>query len=225
MSTGARVLAVVPLNATPQAKSRLRGALDEAGRAELVRWMAARVLAALSESGVVARVAVVSPDAAMLAWAAGQGAVPLRQERGRLNAGLELGRRWARAEGAEALLVALGDLPLLRAEEVAALAALAGVGTTQPSGEYRPGIALAPDAQETGTNLLLLRPPEALPFAFGRASFPRHVALARVRGIEPAILRAAGARFDVDLPRDLAELERRVPGAVRCLAELGGGAR
>jgi 2-phospho-L-lactate guanylyltransferase len=216
------VLAVVPLNAGQQAKSRLRGVLDAGGRAELVRWMAARVLAALAGSGVVARIAVVSPDADLLTWAAGQGAVALRQERGRLNAGLELGRLWALGEGAEALLVSLADLPLLRAEEVAALAALAG---TDGGGGYRPGIALAPDAQETGTNLLLLRPPDALPFAFGRTSFPRHLALARARGIEPAILRAAGTRFDVDLPADVAELERQVPGAVRCLAELGGGAR
>lgn len=197
-------LAVVPLNRRVAAKSRLRAALDDGEREALVRWLGERVLAALHASRVLGGVAVVSPDTGLLAMAAAHGAVALRQEgAGGLNAGLELGRRWALAGGATALLVVLGDLPLLSASEVRAM-----VGIGLAAGPW-PQVVLAQDRRDQGTNALLLRPPGALPFAFGVGSLALHQELARARGIEPALFDSPGTRFDVDLPDDLEELRQR----------------
>lgn len=128
-----RTVAVAPLSAPLLAKSRLAGALSPAERVALARWMAERVIRALQASGVIAEVAVVSPDQATLAWAQTLGVTPILQADGadmdadqRLNQGLALGRAWAQAQEADALLITLGDLPLLTPTEVAQFVALAG---------------------------------------------------------------------------------------------------
>lgn len=223
MSTEMGTVALVPLNAAGMAKSRLRGVLGEADRVALVHWLAARVLAAIADSGVVGRIAVVSPDADLLAWAAARGATPLRQQSGGLNDGLELGRGWAAAAGAERLLVVLGDLPLLRAAEVRALLRRAPARAGAP-----PRVALAPDRHERGTNALVLRPVAALPFAFGPNSLARHRALAAARGIAPRLFRAPGTRFDVDTPEDVRTLRERglwQPSTLAFTLDESGGGR
>lgn len=209
-----KIAAVVPVKALAAAKTRLEHVLAPEARAALALWLLERVVGALQASGVVARLAVVSPDPRALERAAALGAVPLCQEHGTLNQGLALGRDWALAQGADALLVALGDLPRLAAAEVRALVALgegsAAVPPTMPSVLSVPAmpgsVVLAPDRGEAGTNLLLVRPPDALPFLFGRASFARHQALARARGLAVAVYRAPGTAFDLDWPADLDEL-------------------
>lgn len=197
------IVAVVPLNRRSEAKSRLCGALADGEREALARWMGARVLAALASSRALARIAVVSPDEVLLAEAAAAGVTPLRQRVGGLNAGLELGRRWALTIGANALLIALGDLPLLTSAEVRALV------RAGESRSPRPRVVLAPDRRGSGTNALLLSPPDVLPFAFGAGSLARHRALSLARGLAPVLFTSSGTQFDVDLPNDLAELRRR----------------
>ena len=191
-------VALIPINQLTSAKSRLSPLLPDAERRALVLWMAGRVLAAVRDSDHVAAIGVVSPDPEVLDWATRRGAVPVRQREGGLNDGLELGRSWAQARGADALLVLLGDLPCLSACEVRDFLALA---ETIPTGG--PLVALAPDRHERGTNGLLLRPADALPFAFGEGSLARHEALARERGIATMRFHARGLRYDVDTPADL----------------------
>jgi 2-phospho-L-lactate guanylyltransferase len=221
-SVKTKTVAVVPINALISAKSRLAAYMAETDRRALVLWMAGGVLAALRASGAIERIAVVSPDAQVLRWAREHGAQPLLQRDSGLNAGLEQGRRWAYAMGADALLILLADLPCLASDEVAMFVR---------RGEASP-IVLAPDRREQGTNGLLVhldgqscgsellahapsrgsKEPRivegvrSFPFAFGVDSLSRHRALARERGIEPDVFTAPGLRFDVDTPADLAML-------------------
>ena len=195
-----KVYAVVPLSAAPRVKTRLAGVLETGERAALARWMAGRVLDALRASAAISEIALVSPDAEVLAWAEARGAVALRQSGRGLNAALELGRQWAVAQGAEALLVVLGDLPYLSAGDVTAL--VRGL----PPASAGPAAVMAPDRHERGTNALLLRPPDVLPFAFGRESFPRHEARALALGVRAVCYTSEGTRRDVDTPDDLAAL-------------------
>jgi 2-phospho-L-lactate guanylyltransferase len=197
-----KLAAIVPLNSRTQAKTRLAGVLDDAERAELSRWLAQRVLDALRNAHI-APIGVVSPDDEVLRWAWQQGAQPVRQEGSGLNDALDVGRAWAMRRHADALMVVLGDLPLLTAEDVLALVSQAAETPGTPS------VAMASDRAGKGTNILLLRPPDALAFAFGEDSLARHTALARAAGIEPHIMRVPGAAFDVDTPDDLRELAER----------------
>ena len=197
-----KTLAIVPINRLAAAKSRLAPTLSGALRRELALWMAGRVLDAVKRSGVVDEIAVVSPDVEALAWARGRGAIPIWQEQGGLNAGLALAREHALARGADALLVLLGDLPRLTPDEVARLV------STGERAEVAHSVVLAPDREGQGTNGLLLRPPDLLPFAYGPGSFARHRAVARAFGVEPLVVASPGLAFDVDTPADLHELER-----------------
>ncbi len=192
-----KTAAVVPINALRSAKSRLADHLSEAERRELVYWMAERVLSSVRNSGQVERVAVVSPDPEVLSWAAQRTAQPLLQTGATgLNAGLEQGRMWAQQSGAEALLILLGDLPCLSADEVAHF---------QECGSKHP-LVLAPDQLSQGTNGLLLHLSVSLPFAFGAGSLGRHQRLARELHTATVLFQSPGLEFDVDSFADLSML-------------------
>ena len=197
-----KLAALVPLNSRAQAKSRLADALDPRGRAALARWLAHRVLDALGAARIP-HIAVISPDDEVLRWAWQHGAQALPQRGSGLNAALDLGRAWALRRDADALLVALGDLPLLTADDVTALISVAEAAAGAST------VTMAPDRAEKGTNLLLLRPATAIPFAFGVDSLARHSALAHEAGAAARVARLPGAAFDVDTPADLRELAER----------------
>ncbi len=197
------VYAVVPINALRAAKSRLRPLVDDADRQRLVLALGAHVLDTLRRSAVIDTVAVVSPDPIVLEWARTHGAQPIQQDSGDLLAGLELGRRAALDQQAASLLVVLGDLPLLDVRDIRQVLAELEMH------EAPSAVVLAPDRAGTGTNLLAARPPDAVPFAFGVRSLPRHLALAHERGIHPVLYSSAGTSFDVDEPDDVHDVIRR----------------
>ncbi len=195
------VFAVVPVKDLWGTKSRLKPVLKPAARAGLTVYMMGRVVAALGEAGI-GRVCVVSPDRVVLSEAQERGATPLLQQSRGLNPALEEGRRWAVGEGASSLLVLPADLPLIEADDVRAL--LDGPEGTPPEG---PLAVISPDGARAGTNALLLRPPDALPFAFGPGSYEAHLSSARERGVDVRVREIPHLAFDLDTVDDLAHLE------------------
>jgi len=126
-----------------------------------------------------------------------RGATPLVQQSRGLNPALEEGRRRAVELGASTLLVLPADLPLLDAEDVRAVLKEAGEG---------PSAVISPDGARSGTNALLIQPPDALPFAFGADSFEAHLGTARGRGLDVRICERPHLAFDLDTAEDLARL-------------------
>ncbi len=197
------VAVVVPVRGLRGGKTRLAGALPVEAREALVRRMLRGVVRAAGESGAVGTIMVVSPDADALAFAAELGAsvVPLRQDitTPGLNAAAATGRDWARARQAAAVLVLLGDLPLLGAADVSDL-------VYHPSGVR---LVLAPDRHGTGTNALLLRFDRAdedahrFQFRFGLDSYAEHAGEAHRLGMMFATHIAPGTALDLDTLQDL----------------------
>ena len=199
------VFAVIPVRPPGEGKSRLETVLDRSARAALTRLMFSRVLEAVL-GAAVAGVIVVSRDAAILRSAGAAGAFALNEGDGLgLNEALAAARSAAMARGADALLVLPADLPCLDTADVDALLSVGAAGAR---------VVIGPDAAGDGTNALLLRPPDALPFRFGIASFARHTEAARAAGIEPAVLRRPNLGFDVDTPGDLAALKAMEGGTM-----------
>jgi 2-phospho-L-lactate guanylyltransferase len=192
------VFAVVPVKDLLGTKSRLSPILDPTSRAGLTLYTMSRVLSALREAGVE-NACVVSPDRLVLEKVRETGATPLLQESRGLNPALEEGRRWATDQGASSLLVLPADLPLLGAPDVRALL---------QRGEDS-SVVLSPDGVRTGTNALLLRPPDALPFAFGPGSYEAHLRAARERCLSVTACERPNLAFDLDTGEDLARLEQR----------------
>jgi 2-phospho-L-lactate guanylyltransferase len=193
------VFAVVPVKDLWGTKSRLEPILDPGARAGLTLYMMGRVVSALKEAGVE-NVCVVSPDRIVLDQARERRAAPLLQESRGLNPALEEGRRWAMDRGASVVLVLPADLPLLDAEDVRAVLESAGEA---------PSVTISPDTARAGTNALLLRPPEALPFAFGPNSYEAHLRAARERGLDVRVCERSHLSFDLDTAEDLARLDEK----------------
>ncbi|MBD0356366.1 MAG: coenzyme F420-0:L-glutamate ligase [Rubrobacter sp.] len=190
------LFAVVPVKDLVGTKSRLAPVLNASARAGLTMYMMKNVLSALRGAGVE-RVCVVSPDRTVLEIAEEAGAATLLQESSGLNPALEEARHWAVERGASSLLVFPADLPLLKAPDV-------GVVLEAAERAEGPLAVVSPDAGRTGTNALLLRPADALPFAFGPNSFDAHLNAARERGLSIKVCEGTRLAFDLDTAEDLA---------------------
>ncbi|GAA2727800.1 hypothetical protein CAE01nite_31640 [Cellulomonas aerilata] len=209
----------MPLRDGRSGKTRLAGDLGPDDRSCLVAALARHVVATLAATDAVARVVVVTADAAFAHAALGGvgGAVEILTQptdRPGLNAALDVARERLLLTDADArLLVVHADLPALAAVDVAALVDAAGP------------VVVAPDRTGTGTNALLLdRPAAGFPYAFGPESLAAHRAQARRRGWVPAEVDRPGLAVDLDTVADWAVLpapvRARVVAAVPGMAAL-----
>lgn len=73
------------------------------------------------------------------------------------------------------------------------------------------GVAIVPSA-EGGTNVLALRPPDAIPFRFGPKSFTAHRREAVARAVPTTVVRREELTTDIDSPQDLLRVPQ-APGA------------
>lgn len=201
----------VPVKSLEASKSRLSSVLSPVERAVLTLALFQDVLdACVQQTGWEAW--VVSPSEAVLETAARGGARPIPERgRGLLQAVRQVEEavpgRWSR------LAVVLADLPWLTAGSLLLALAL---------GEGVPVVA-APARSDGGTNLLLRRPPSAIPARFGPSSFARHAAEAARRKLPFREARIPELEFDLDRPADLARLlaeDRRSRTRSACL-EMG----
>jgi 2-phospho-L-lactate/phosphoenolpyruvate guanylyltransferase len=220
-----RATAIIPVKRFGQAKQRLLEALDRLQRAALVRAMLADVLRSTTNAEAVERVVVVTAEgraeriALELARRVSTPIEVLQEQgdRGHPEAAT-LGIVRAKALGAGCVALLPGDCPLLDATELdAALARM------------HPGrVAVVPDRHGTGTNALLMSPPDAIGPGFGPGSRDRHAGRADRAGHEVAVEELASLALDVDTPDDLdavaavlGEHPERAPATAAALAELG----
>ena len=227
-----RATAIIPVKRFGVAKQRLLEALDRPGRAALVKAMLADVLTATASAELIERLIVVTGErrAERIALrSVPRPTTPLEVFRDPKDVGhseaATLGIVRAKALGAGCVALLPGDCPLLEPAELDAALERMRSGR----------VAIVPDRHGTGTNGLLLSPPDAIGPAFGPSSCARHADRARRAGHEVAVEPLDSLGLDVDTPDDLAALaealERaphRAPATAAELARLGrlrGGAR
>ncbi len=189
---------MLPIKRFDRAKQRLGPALPGPDRRELAAAMAGDVIEALARVGGLDGVVAVTgePDAQEAARAGGAEVVSDSRESGQSAAAL-LGIARVRERGAQHALLVPGDCPALDPGEVEALLA----GAAPP-----PSVAVIPDRHGTGTNGLLLAPPDVMVPAFGPGSFARHVEGAKRAGAVVLVERLDSRALDVDTAGDLAVL-------------------
>jgi len=189
--------AVVPAKLGPDAKRRLAPLLAPLDRSRLAEAMLRDVLTALADARSLSGVAVVGRGRRLLELATSAGALAIEERAARsLDEAVAEGVAACVERGAHGVVIAMGDLPLLRPDEIDHLA----------SALPERGVAVAPSFDGTGTNLLAARPPGVMATAFGPASLGKHRALARDAGLPLVECPLAGAALDVDTPLDLARL-------------------
>ncbi|HSL66962.1 MAG TPA: 2-phospho-L-lactate guanylyltransferase [Actinomycetota bacterium] len=187
-----RVIAV-PVKSLAGAKRRVAPDLTPLERGALTLAMLEDVLdAAQAVTGW--QTWVVSPDEVVLEIAVRRGATSVPEEKPPLASAIRQVERLATEREVDALAVLPGDLPLITTE--ALTAALRTLGP----------VVLARSHDEAGTNLLLRRPPKAIPARFGPQSFRRHLDQAEARGLPAAVVDRRELSFDLDVPSDILTL-------------------
>jgi 2-phospho-L-lactate/phosphoenolpyruvate guanylyltransferase len=193
--------AVLPVKRLGAAKQRLAAGLDAERRRELAGAMVADVLEAIGGARTVDHIVVVSGDPVAQELAAGAGAtvVPDPEDVGHVEAA-QAGIARAEADGASRVVLLAGDCPLLDPRELDRL--LTGVPERY--------VGIVPDRHNTGTNALLLSPPNAIVPAFGEGSKLRHTEAARKAGTPFAIENLPSIELDLDTPADVIALTREL---------------
>lgn len=192
-----RTIAVLPVKSFARAKQRIADAVAEQERRVLAEAMVGDVLAALARVDGLEGVLVVTaePRARALAVEAGASVVHDPREAGQSYAA-RVGVEAAIADGADRVLLVPGDCPALDPGEIESLL----------GGHRDAGVVIVPDRHGSGTNALLLSPPDAVAPAFGPGSFARHAATARAAGALVRVAQVVSLSLDVDTPGDLVAL-------------------
>jgi 2-phospho-L-lactate guanylyltransferase len=200
--------AILPIKSFTDAKQRLAQELAPRPRQRLAEAMFTDVLVALRRARSVDQILVVTGDHAARQIADGYDATVLGDDQRGHNSAAARGIERAVELGARRVLLVPGDCPLLAPEE---LDELVGRRPRPPSA------LIIPDHHGTGTNALLLAPPNALTPAFGPGSCQRHADHARAQGAVPEVVTVPSLALDIDTAEDLAALAMR-------LGSLCGGA-
>ena len=201
-----RTAAILPVKRFDRAKSRLGASVAETLRGQLARAMVADVLRALADTATIERTIVVTcePSLAQTAREHGAQLLPDGDELSQSDA-VTQGVRSALADGFERALCIPGDCPALDPVELEALLAANG-----PGSDGAAQVVIVPDRHGTGTNGLLLTPPDAISPSFGPGSCERHRGLALAAGMSWRVERPPSLLLDIDTGADLAALRARL---------------
>ncbi|MEA2480796.1 MAG: 2-phospho-L-lactate/phosphoenolpyruvate guanylyltransferase [Thermoleophilaceae bacterium] len=189
--------AILPVKRFAEAKQRLDLELSAGTRRALAEAMVTDVLVALRRAEQVDTVLVVTDEPGAQALAYGYGAEVVQEDgnTGHSSAAL-LGIDEAVVREATRVLLVPGDCPALDPKEVDALL----------EGSHGSEIVVVPDRHGTGTNALVLSPPDAMRPAFGPGSRERHVQRAQESGAQCRVEEVPTLMLDVDTREDLEAL-------------------
>jgi len=219
-----RTAAILPVKRFSQAKQRLGASVADTLRQRLAQAMVADVMLALAQTVWFGATIVVTRGPSMQATPREHAAIVLDDatESGQ-SAAAAIGVRRALADGMQRVLCVPGDCPALDPCELDALLEAHAHGFA--AGEPPTPVVIVPDRHGSGTNGLLLAPPDAIAPAFGADSCERHHRLARTAGLACRVEQPASLLLDVDTGADLAALRERLAGhdsrAPRTRAVLG----
>lgn len=183
-------------------------ALSEEQRTWLRIGLFEQTLKKLLRLRTIRDVMVLSWDTQILAAARALGAHTIHESRsGNLDTELLRATQCLKHWWVSNVLVVPADLPLLRSDDIEKIIHL---------GRYLNSIVLAPDRTEQSTNLLFLRPPDLVPYAFGSGSFTLNLEWAHQSGAMVQIYRSYRVALDIDTTDDLRDYLRLMGNQHQC---------
>ena len=192
--------AIVPVKGLSVANGRLDGLVTPDERARLAEALFLDLIVKLPRSRRIDDVLVVTSDASVARQAGWLGHEVLLQERDEGHAeAAAAGARAAMADGAQRVAMLPVDCPMLDTDELDA-----------HLGRSPRTALIVPDRHGTGTNALMLNPPDLFLPAFGPDSCARHVSRARATGQSFALEAVRSLAIDLDTPEDFTLLRDRL---------------
>jgi 2-phospho-L-lactate guanylyltransferase len=210
--------AIVPVKGLSVANGRLNGTLTADERNRLAEALFLDLMLKLPRSRSIDDALIVTADASIARQARWYGHKVLIQksDEGHSEAAAA-GARAAMAEGAHRVAMLPVDCPMLDTEEL-----------DSHIGRSHRTVLIIPDRHGTGTNGLVLAPPDIFLPAFGPDSCARHVSRARASGISFALEQVESMGIDLDTSEDYVLLRDRLlldpqpaPRTAKVLWELG----
>jgi 2-phospho-L-lactate guanylyltransferase len=213
-----RTLAILPVKEFSRAHERLAGMISDADRARLAEELFLDMMIKVRRCKTIDDVLIVTSDSEVVRHAkwVGIDVLSLAEEPGHSDAAAR-GIRDAVAGDFKRVAVLPTDCPLFDP-----------VDFDGHLGRTPRAALIVPDHAHTGTNALILTPPDCFEPAFGSESLVRHTGRARASGVSFALEEIEGLAHDLDTPEDLAYLREallvspeRSPRAARVLWEIG----
>jgi len=169
-------------------------------RKMLTKAMLSDVVQSTLEAKNITETFVMSSDQELVTLAEKLGAKTILEatQQG-LNVAVSEGTHKLEQQGAEGVLVILGDVPLITPRLLDLLIKKA---------ISRPWVVIAP-SKDNGTNILLRTPPNIIPHVFyGKNSSNIHVRIARYFRVSYTVFRSPRLMIDIDTSQDLALIKK-----------------
>ena len=189
------IVALIPVKELARGKRRLQSLLTSEERHLLSKTMLEDVLSVVATSPRFDRTLVITSDSAAAALGRQYGAGVIKEARQvRQSQSVDAAAAICRQMGAEAMLTLPLDVPQVTPDDLIRIV---------EQGNTAPGIVLVPSRDRLGTNALLARPPDTIPFRFGYDSFRAHQREAEVRDIACEVCELPNLALDIDEVEDL----------------------
>jgi 2-phospho-L-lactate guanylyltransferase len=217
-SNNVHTTAIVPVKGLSDANGRLTSILSVAERSRLAEALFLDLIVKLPRSRCIDDLMIVTSDESIARQARWFGHMVLveDEDRGHSEAA-KAGAQAAIEEGADRVAMLPVDCPMLDIDDLDAR-----VGRSPRT------VLIVPDRHGTGTNALVLTPPDIFEPAFGPESCARHVSRARASGISFALEAVESLAADLDAPEDYTLLRDQLlldpqpaPRTAQVLWELG----
>ena len=188
-----KIWALVPIKAFGKAKTRLHPALAADQCASLARHMATDVVMALQNVRMLQGITLLGEEPVVAEFARELDCDFLAETSGAdLSSKLDNAADHLKLAGVDVLLVVPSDLPMLRAADI-----------DQLLKEHKDGLSICPASRDGGTNALVMSPPGAIEFCFGRHSAKHHLEAADSAKLRTEKISHAAFSRDIDTPDDL----------------------
>lgn len=188
-------VALIPVKALARGKQRLQSLLSAEERHLLSKTMLEDVLSVLTTFPLFDRTLVITSDSEAAALARQYGAGVIKEaQQVRQSLSVEAAAAICRQMGAKAMLTLPLDVPQVTPGDLARIV---------EKGTASPGIVLVPSRDQLGTNALLARPPDTIPFRFGYDSFRAHQREADARDLACEVCELPNLALDIDEVEDL----------------------
>lgn len=197
-----RTCVILPIKPFDDAKERLATGLAAEQRKLIAEAMVRDVIAALARARRVDGVVVISAEPKISEIASDVADAVIADERTGHSDAAKAGVAWAIEHDFDRVVMLPGDCPLLDADELD--------GLIERTWLDRIEFAVIPDRMGTGTNALVIAPPDAVEPSFGPGSRQRHIAMGLAASRRVAEHEIPSLALDLDTADDLMELAERL---------------